>query len=108
MAKIRNSDSYKAANRIAKDLTVYAFRNGPVEDMHANCQLSQEDMKTLNKYLVDALAKYFYLCYEERYDDIPYLLAETHLYHREWDDADISNLEEDVEKIKGLLYGYNT
>lgn len=37
----------------AKVITHYAFRNGPVEDMHANNQLSQDDMKTLNKFMVN-------------------------------------------------------
>ena len=36
-------------------MTHYAFRNGPVEDMHANGQLSQQDMKTLNKYMVNRI-----------------------------------------------------
>jgi hypothetical protein len=29
----------------------FAFRNGPVEDIHANNRLSESDMKTLNKYI---------------------------------------------------------
>lgn len=40
---------------ISKAVTHYAFRNGPVEDMHANGQLSQQDMKTLNKYMVNRI-----------------------------------------------------
>ena len=41
---------------LSKALTHYLFRNGPVEDMHANRQLSQSDMKTLNKYMVNRIA----------------------------------------------------
>lgn len=37
-------------------LTHYLFRNGPVEDMHSAGKLSQSDMKTLNKYMVDRIA----------------------------------------------------
>lgn len=51
----------------AKGLTILAFRNGPVEDMHAGmrCQackgderysrLTNAQMKTLNKFMVDRL-----------------------------------------------------
>ena len=41
---------------LSKSLTHYLFRDGPIEDMHANHQLSQEDMKTLNKYMVNRTA----------------------------------------------------
>lgn len=37
-------------------LTHYLFRNGPVEDMHADGKLSQDDMKTLNKFMVNRIA----------------------------------------------------
>ena len=36
-------------------LTHYCFRNGPVENMHADGKLSQEDMKTLNKFCNDKI-----------------------------------------------------
>ena len=41
---------------LSKALTHYLFRNGPVEDMHADGKLSQDDMKTLNKYMVNRTA----------------------------------------------------
>lgn len=37
-------------------LTRYLFRNGPVEDMHRDGKLSQNDMKTLNKFMVNRFA----------------------------------------------------
>ena len=37
-------------------LTHYLFRNGPVEDMHADGKLSQNDMKILNKFMVNRIA----------------------------------------------------
>lgn len=37
-------------------LTHYLFRNGPVEDIHSEGKLSQEDMKTLNKFVVNRIA----------------------------------------------------
>lgn len=35
----------------ARFVVHYCFRNGQLEDMHAQGKLSQEDMKTLNKFL---------------------------------------------------------
>lgn len=41
---------------LSKAITEYAFRSGPIEDMHANNQLSQDDMMKLNKYMVNKMA----------------------------------------------------
>lgn len=41
---------------LSKALTHYLFRNGPIEDMHSNGQFSQDDMKTLNKFMVNRIA----------------------------------------------------
>ena len=57
-----NSDSRERLLRrenidaISKAITHFIFRNGPVEDMHTNNQLSEKDMKTLNKYMVNRIA----------------------------------------------------
>ena len=100
MAKRRNFDSYRAANHVAKRLAAYAFRNGPVEDMHANGQLSDEDMKTLNKYMVDRLAEYLYLSYQERHRDAALLMYFPGLCCEEWDDANLDNLEAQIKAAK--------
>lgn len=39
----------------AKALTAYAFRNGPLEDIHASGGVSQKDIKTLMIAAVDKL-----------------------------------------------------
>ena len=41
---------------ISKAITQYAFRSGPIEEMHARTKLSQKDMKTLNKFMVNRIA----------------------------------------------------
>ncbi len=41
---------------ISKAVTQYAFRSGPVEEMHARNKLTQKDMKALNKYMVNRIA----------------------------------------------------
>ena len=45
----------KNIDNISIALTHYLFRNGPVEDMHSNGKLSQNDMKTLNKFMVNRI-----------------------------------------------------
>jgi hypothetical protein len=40
----------------ARGLTNFIFREGPIEDMHSNNQLSQDDMKQLNIFMVNRLA----------------------------------------------------
>lgn len=45
----------KNMDKMAKALTHYLFRNGPVEDIHSEGKLSQSDMKKLNKYMVNKI-----------------------------------------------------
>ena len=63
-------------NMISKAITHFAFRNGPVENMHAhpNNQLSEEDMKVLNKFMVNRLAYVFTLIIEERWIEFGFLV----------------------------------
>lgn len=66
-------------NMISKALTHFAFRNGPIEDMHAhpNNQLSESDMKILNKFMVNRLAYIFTLIIEERWIEFDFLIRNT-------------------------------
>ena len=79
---------------IAKALTHYVFRNGPVEDMHADGKLSENDMKDLNKYMVNRLAEILVAIYEERWLQLELLYAYYHLYGTDWDKA-----EPDMEEL---------
>ncbi|WP_127590636.1 hypothetical protein [Paenibacillus lautus] len=76
---------------ISKAITHFAFRNGPVEDMHAspNNQLSQEDMKTLNKFMVNKIAYIFKLIIENRWIELDFLIRHTDMmYGHDWDNAE--------------------
>lgn len=73
---------------IAKALTHYAFRNGPVEDMHADGKLSQEDMKILNKYMVNRLAGILVAIQEGRWLQLELLYAYLQSYGADWDKAE--------------------
>ncbi|QUL55194.1 hypothetical protein KDC22_00950 [Paenibacillus tritici] len=81
----------KNLTMISKAVTHFAFRNGPIEDMHAtpNNQLSEEDMKTLNKFMVNRLAYIFKLVIEERWMEFDFLIKSTdRLYGHSWDEAE--------------------
>lgn len=96
-------EAYEAANIMAKRLTVYAFRNGPVEDMHADGKLSDKDMKVLNKNMVNRLAEFLYLSYTRRFKDIEALLAFSGHCHSGWDDANIDDIEQNIQLGKSFI-----
>ncbi|MFU1795590.1 hypothetical protein ACM1RC_17140 [Paenibacillus azoreducens] len=76
---------------ISKAITHFAFRNGPIEDMHAspNNQLSQEDMRTLNKFMVNKIAYIFKLIIENRWIELDFLIRHTDMmYGHDWDNAE--------------------
>lgn len=73
---------------IAKALTHYAFRNGPVEDMHSDGKLTDEDMKILNKYMVNRLAGIMVKINEERWLELELLYSYLKLYGISWDKAE--------------------
>ena len=81
----------KNINMISKAITHFAFRNGPIEDMHAhpNNQLSEADMKSLNKFMVNRLAYIFTLIIEERWIEFDILVRNIcGVYGHDWDEAE--------------------
>ena len=72
---------------IAKALTHYIFRNGPIEDMHANNQLSQNDMKTLNKFMVNKLSGLIFKMRNNEWIQIELLFERLKSYGTHWDKA---------------------
>ena len=47
---------FETIDMLSKGITQFAFRSGPVEKMHSRGKLTQKDMKTLNKYIVNRIA----------------------------------------------------
>ena len=47
---------FETIDMLSKAVTQFAFRSGPVEDMHARNKLTQKDIKVLNKYMVNRIA----------------------------------------------------
>jgi len=72
---------------IAKALTHFVFRHGPVEELHAdpNSQLSDEDMKMLNKFMVNRLNYVFELIMQDRWYEFSYLISSHGHYGQDWD-----------------------
>ncbi|QWU15334.1 hypothetical protein SAMN04487895_11973 [Paenibacillus sophorae] len=73
---------------ISKALTNFAFRSGPVEDIHSNNQLTQKDMKTLNKFIVNRLSYVIKLIIESRGIELEYLIRSNALFNTGWDAAE--------------------
>jgi hypothetical protein len=73
---------------ISKALTHFAFRNGPIEDMHAGGQLTQSNMKTLNKFMVNRLAYVISLIISDRWLELEFLIESYRLYGVDWDKAE--------------------
>lgn len=78
---------------LAKALTHYIFRHGPVENMHANGQLSQEDMKTLNEYMVNHLSWILTCVFEGDWMRLELLFNNLSHYGKQWDPADPHQIE---------------
>ncbi|MCD7994784.1 MAG: hypothetical protein LUK37_24595 [Clostridia bacterium] len=87
---------------ISKAVTHYAFRNGPVEDMHANGQLSQQDMKTLNKYMVNRVAGLLTAAVDGNWLQLEQLFSYYRLFGGDWDAAepDMGDLKLLMEQLK--------
>ncbi len=66
-------------------LTHYLFRNGPIEDMHSDGKLSQENMKTLNKFMVNRIAGLLKTMDNGEWLKLELLLNFYSLFGRDWD-----------------------
>ena len=65
--------------------------------MHAAGKLTQDDMKILNKYMVNHLAGILVAIHEERWQYLESLYAYFHLFGTDWDEAEPAL--EDLEQI---------
>lgn len=80
----------------AKFIVHYCFRNGPVEDMHAQGQLSQKDMKTLNKFMVNKVAELFELSMSGEWLKFYLLYVYNSIYGSDWDKAEPNGETADI------------
>lgn len=92
-------------NKIAKAMAGYCFRNGPVENFHADKCLSNEQMKELNIFMVDRLGYCLKLLNEQRFEDLDSLLGFHYNTCKNWNDVDFSVGEEELSVIKRIFSG---
>ena len=91
-------------NPIAVALTHFAFRNGPIENMHAgkhvmdfspdDSQLSDADMKILNKFMANHLAYFLDLILNERWIELYFLINSHKGFGIDWDKPDTIEIGE--------------
>ena len=89
---------HESIDSISKAITHFVFRNGPIENMHANNQLSEDDMKKLNKYMVNRIAGLLTTIKNNNWLQLDLLLSQYKHYGTEWDKA-----EPDLEEINTIL-----
>lgn len=85
-------------DKLSKIITHYAFRNGPVEDIHVSGKLSQEDMIVLNNFMVNRIAGIFKLIKEERWSELIALIQAYEYYGSDWNEV-----VPDIEELETLL-----
>lgn len=91
---------YDLVNRLAKGITGYSFRNGIVEDFHADGCLSNDQMKQLNKYMVDRMGYVLYLLFENKVTDLDILLGFHIITTSDWDNVDLSIGQKELDDLK--------
>lgn len=98
---LMNIDVAYASRAIAH----YTFRNGPVEDMHSNGQLSEGDMKILNKYINNKLATFFTLLKEQDWVRLSVLIDVYGVHGCDWDEPEVDF--DEIDKLINLLLKEN-
>jgi hypothetical protein len=78
----------KPSSNLARAITSQAFRNGPVEDMHAEGKLSDKDMKVLNKYMVNHIAHIIDCIRNREFYKLTSMYTFGAMYTNGWDDAE--------------------
>ena len=47
---------FETIDMLSKGITQFAFRSGPVEEIHSRGKLIQKDMESLNKFMTNRIA----------------------------------------------------
>ena len=91
--------SEEMIDSISKAITQYAFRSGPIEEMHANNKLSQKDMKKLNEYMANRIAGLLTVISNGYFDNVVKVLSFYTSLSSDW-----NKVKPDVEEF----YLFNT
>lgn len=92
-------------NNLSKAITCFAFRNGPIEDMHTDRSknITEEDMRILNKYMVDHIEIILELFAENNFTDIYLFSLFSGLYCSNWDDPDPNRYRDEYNSCIDLI-----
>ena len=88
-------------NSLSKAITYFAFRDGPIEDMHADPtkNITDEDMMILNKYMVDHIELILELLSENNFIDILIFSAISEFFCSGWDKPDPDKYRESYNTV---------
>ena len=85
---------FETIDMLSKAVTQFAFRSGPVEEMHSNNQLSQKDMKKLNEYMTNRIAGLLTVLSNGDFDNVVKVLSFYATLSSDWD-----KVEPDIEEF---------
>lgn len=90
---------------LAKAITNYAFRSGPIEDFHADGRISQIEMEALNKYMINKLAGLLEVALEVEWFKVYCLWNQSKRFCSNWD-ASVPD-KKDIQACYAMeLYGF--
>ena len=81
---------------LAKAITQYAFRSGPVEQMHCESKLTDEDMKILNKDMVNKIAGLLQKVFDDEWEQIMDVFSFYVELCSNWDNAEPDTKDFDI------------
>lgn len=103
ISEILKNEEGAARNRLTntnhlRDISIalshFAFRNVPIEDIHAEGKLSHQDMLIINKYIVNAFALIIDKLINNKFDELEKFLAVTSsLFGTYWDDPGLEDIQ---------------
>lgn len=79
-------------NDASRALAHMIFRNGVIEDIHAEGKLSQDDMKRLNKDVQNRIAGLLEAYKSKEYKQLLMLYTSSKLYGTDWDKCEPTSL----------------
>ncbi|KAB8136812.1 GNAT family N-acetyltransferase [Gracilibacillus oryzae] len=87
------------AGEWAKAIAHFIYRNGPVEDIHSNGQLTDADMKTINKYMINQLTGLILTIQREEWFLLDNMLAFYKMFGGNWDNADLTKFNTEKQLV---------
>ncbi|WP_456276512.1 hypothetical protein [Bacillus sp. AK128] len=87
------------AEVLAKAIVHFAFRNGPVETIHSKGNLTESDMKTINKYMTNQLTGLILSMQKGEWYLLDNILKSYKMFGMQWDKADLTKFNKEKQII---------